>query len=441
MKKSSNQLTNRMSYYRLIILSTFILIGVIILTSLSFNTLVAHAKPNTTSHQPTQIGLLVEPVYPKNQDKGVQGYISLTNLNKIQQDLYFKLKNASDKPITATASIVNGILSPNRTIQYVDVTRLEYSELHRSDFALTKYATLDQTQISLKAGETKKIKVKTNISNFKGTVLGGVSFSELENTKPPSNGFVGVISKKTLIYGVQLNIGKEKAVKITVGKPYVKQLTKKNFVLRVPIKFDTNRLIKGMKFIYNVKNSEGRIIFKNDKYSTFNVSPKTTVEFNVLWGGKELSLDEDYTVDIKFSDPEDNKDYTFKKLIDTTDPSLKPSFDKDPQDHSRTETDLVQKEKRVQEKDKDKQDPQIKEKTKIRTIFITSDKQLYILYLIIIVILVLIIFIMFFFLIRKKKKEKEQEEQKEQLEDPTIFTPSTNTETLEEYKDSDDSSK
>lgn len=341
-------------------------------------------KTNTSKkakNQTTELGLIVEPIYPKNQDKEVQGYFSVTHPTKIKQTLTFKLTNPKSTAMTINTTVMNGILSPNRTIQYVDVTKLEYSELFRSEYALTRYAKLDQSSVTLKPHESKKVHLHVNISNFNGTVLGGVAFSEVDTWQPKQKNTVGVITKKNLIYGVQLNVGKERKLQITVKEPYVKQYARGNFYLRVPIKFNTNRVIKDMKYTYSVKNSEGRVIFKDDKYSTFNVSPKTTVEFNIIWAGAKLSLTEKYTIDIKFIDKDTKQEYIFHKPISLDDDSL-----------------------RKYQTDKE-------EDNKIKTILVTDSKTLYTLYLIIIIILSLVILILLLLLAwRRRKKKQEQEE-------------------------------
>ncbi|MFI3803994.1 DUF916 and DUF3324 domain-containing protein [Vagococcus fluvialis] len=130
----------------------------------------------------------IRPIYPATQapDVGESGYFMLDLHPKQKEILEIEVTNYSSNPISVLAEIGRAQTSDSGLISY-DLSLDNNTEIDDS-VNFNKMIDLTEKKIDLKEKETKKLSISVMVpeKEFKGEVLGGIHFKEIdtEDTKP-----------------------------------------------------------------------------------------------------------------------------------------------------------------------------------------------------------------------------------------------------------------
>lgn len=243
--------------------------------------LTVHAKEKVKEKPPFQI----IPIFPKNQDKNIKQYMSLTSSNGVNQTVYFKLINNTKAKKDLKLKVLNAYTSPNAVIQY-ETKKTKESKIIDEKYEMKKYATI-QKSISVNPNESKVVPVELNMPKVTGTVLGGIAFQmNVDNQKPQTNKKTNFTIKNevNLIYGLAVNSSKNHPVKFSFGDVYVDPMAT-YYAVRLPITMHSPKILQNAHVEYEVWY-KGKKLFFDKKEMKF--APKTKTNFAIPFNYKKI---------------------------------------------------------------------------------------------------------------------------------------------------------
>lgn len=250
---------------------------------------------------------MVEPVLPKNQDEDVSSYISLVPEDGVvKQNVEFKITNESEVDQEIKINVVDAYTSPNGVIQYVE-KESDNSVIANEAYKLSNYLKVDENNITLKAGETRIVSGFLNANDLEGVLLGGVSFSAIEEgeTEQKDNSSFKINNEINMVIGVMINFDTTQEANFIIEDPFLDPMPS-YFAIRLPISLDSPLLVKDSEVKYQVKN-KGEKLFSGQK--EFSFAPFTKVNMSIPFEHEEIKNNETYEVigEIIYKDKEGNE--------------------------------------------------------------------------------------------------------------------------------------
>lgn len=223
-------------------------------------------------------------ILPESQDEDIEDYVSITtNKDSVSEQLEFSLVNNEDEDKEIIVEVVDSYTSPGGIIQY-SAEGPEDSEITDENYKMSKYVSLEEDAIKLKAGETKNIKLDLDINNLDGVILGGVSFKEKaeekvdnENNDSKDSDFT-IESEINIIIGIKVDFGTEQLVEMNIGDPFVEAMPALHIV-RLPMELK-NTAPKKFNFDYKVEK-DGMTMFEDDMNIDF--ASKSKAHIRLPW--------------------------------------------------------------------------------------------------------------------------------------------------------------
>lgn len=249
---------------------------------------------NVVFAESNSIPFTVEPILPDNQDKDTKSYISVSSAsNTLVQQLQFKLTNVSNETKEIKISIVDAYTSPNGVIQYVNEPS-ENSEIVNEQYKLSNYLTYERDVISIAKDETKVIATELDVDGLEGSLLGGVSFSVMEEGDEivESDSTFLINNEINMIIGVLVNFATEQDAVFIMDSPYLDPMPA-YYAIRIPLTLDAPILQQDVQLTYEVRyNNE--TLFENEK--NFDFAPYTKTNISLPFEHNEIVPNEEYTV-------------------------------------------------------------------------------------------------------------------------------------------------
>ncbi len=237
----------------------------------------------------------VEPVLPKNQDEDVRSYISVSSTEKsFNQQVEFKLTNQSDQEQNIKINIVDAYTSPNGVIQYVQ-EESENSKIINDKYKLSHYLESNNDIITLKKGETRMISTSLNVDSLEGVLLGGVSFSAIEEAqeqKEEGNSTFQINNEINMVIGVMASFDTDKDAEFIIGEPFIDPMPA-YFAIRLPVTLDAPVLQQNVSIDYQVMH-QNKQLFGNQK--EFNFAPYTKTNVSIPYEHDEIKENENYII-------------------------------------------------------------------------------------------------------------------------------------------------
>lgn len=235
----------------------------------------------------------VEPIFPVNQDKNIDYYISVTSdSDSLKQDFEFLITNITKQKQVIDVKLLNAYTSSKGQTDYQEEET--HGNLIIDDvYELKKYIETPK-KVELQGGESKIIRLKGDFSNIEGTVLGAVTFSvneEKQNEKKEGLYFK-IEDKLRPILGIAVNFSSSQKYKFEFGKPYVEPMPA-YFVVRLPITLSSPVLLKGIDINYAVY-FKGKKLFFDKKEIDF--APMTRTNFSIPFDYEEIEKEKLYTL-------------------------------------------------------------------------------------------------------------------------------------------------
>lgn len=165
---------------------------------------------------------LIEPVLPENQDKNIDHYISVSpNSNFLKQELEFLVTNKTKKKQKINIKIFNAYTSPNGVIQYAPEGSQD-SLIIDKKYEMQQYIRAPQS-VELEGGESKIVRLKLDMTDIEGTILGAVAFQGDANTQTSKSKDITfeIKNKINSIYGIAINFPTEQDYEFKIGDPFL----------------------------------------------------------------------------------------------------------------------------------------------------------------------------------------------------------------------------
>ncbi|MGG0888907.1 WxL protein peptidoglycan domain-containing protein [Cytobacillus horneckiae] len=253
----------------------------------------------------------VRAILPVNQDKNITNYISITtNKKEISQEIQFIVTNKTNKPLKIKVHPVNALTSPNGVIQYLPTLKETNSEIINNQYGLEQFIKGENT-LELKPSENKVVKLNVDIPEMNGTVLGGVGFQTIKESKEDTESQFSITNEINNIIGVQFNFPTKEKPNFIIGEPFIDSMPSL-YALRLPITNNSPLLLKETSLDYEVWDYKGEKVFGSDKIDfLFNFAPNTKANIAIPWDNEVLSEGKTYKItgQVKYQD----KSYPFEK--------------------------------------------------------------------------------------------------------------------------------
>lgn len=237
----------------------------------------------------------VEPIYPENQKKDVNGYIYIDEKGKVNQPLHFNIQNHSEETIEVEVNPVNAYTSPSGVIQYKE-KEANNSKITNPDYELKKYLNVKESVITLHENENKTIEIDFNTKEgLEGMILGGISFS-LKDSKDEAeageeNTFT-INNKVNVIIGVMAELSEVSEVEFELQEPFF-QTMPSYYTINLPIENKTPVYSPNNKVNYTV-SYKGEELFSGETELDF--APHTNTNFAFPYEHEEIEKGKDYEI-------------------------------------------------------------------------------------------------------------------------------------------------
>lgn len=228
------------------------------------------------------IGFQVKPVFNSNQVEDNLGYYYISANPDETVELELLVTSTSDKDIKVTAAIENATTTNHGNLDYTsDLKQLDKSLKD----PLSKIVAVEPAELTVKAKETEKIKMKlkTPSTKFEGIKMGRVVVKEKKDKKDNS----GPITNEYQ-YGVGIMLTEEvkafndgKTLTLNKAEP---KITNGSRVVAAEISAPTPKTIEKLKVrSYVTKRGDSKKI-KERNVDDFTFAPNSKVDFEIPWG-------------------------------------------------------------------------------------------------------------------------------------------------------------
>lgn len=265
-----------------------------ILSCVILVSLLGISKRTASAAESSLTSFNVIPILPKNQDKDILQYISITSNKGINQQISFQLSNKAKEKQTVAIKLLNAYTSPNGTIQY-ETKRTEDTKIINEQYKMRKFAKAPKT-VTIEAGQIKTVKIDINIPKIKGTVLGGIAFQvtthDKEQESDNKKATFSLKNKINTIYGIAVHSSKDSVAKFSYGDVYVDPMAS-YYAVRLPITLKSPLIVNDASIKYKVIH-KGKKLFSGNK--TLKFAPMTKIFYSIPFDFKEIKEGETYTL-------------------------------------------------------------------------------------------------------------------------------------------------
>jgi hypothetical protein len=249
------------------------------------------ALADTTESAPA-LTYSVTPVFPENQQEGINSYYSLqSSEGSLDQDITVKVTNTAEVPQTITVDTVNAYTSANGVIQYTSEME-NGSVILDENYELDNHVRASVEQLDLDPGQTEEVTLDVDVDGVTGTVLGGVAFSTLSDEQEVQDG-INIINKVNTIVGIAVNMPGDNAGELSVVDGVRVNPMPTYYTVDVPLRFDVPAVSKEATMEYTVIK-DGEKIFTGE--SVLDFAPMTGALHAVPFTGDSIEENTPYTI-------------------------------------------------------------------------------------------------------------------------------------------------
>ena len=260
----------------------------------------------------------VEPVLPDNQVEGVKSYLSVkVDDTSLSETYSFLITNQSEVEQSVDVAVVDAYTSPNGGIQYALDGELERSSIHNDAYVLSNHVSIDQEVVTLAPLETKTIHLQVDLSDVKGSILGGLRFSLIDSeTEPESQGGGFQINNKiNMIIGAMFTFDTDTPIDYEFGEMSIDPMPS-YFAMRLPISLNAPRLNNDVNLSYEVFNHlDEPALFSGEQ--VLNFAPHTSTDISLPFNYAEIESNHEYTLKgtLSYKDGDKSFDLPFERTF------------------------------------------------------------------------------------------------------------------------------
>ncbi|MCA0984252.1 DUF916 and DUF3324 domain-containing protein [Halobacillus yeomjeoni] len=259
--------------------------------------------------------IYVEPVYPQNQNKEVEGYFDLSVQPGDSQQLKFRVENNWETSIEVMVMPANAYTHPSGGIVYLDNMNPEESSINDPEFHMADNIETPESVI-IPPKDTVEIPVTLKVPELnKGELVGGVRFVVDGGTNKAEH---NIAEEKTAQFQIKTLMATEIGIKLSLpekAEPSYR-FGKAGFVGKSTHAYI--ELINGAPLIqeridatYEVTDQEGRTLFSGS-IDSVKMAPKTTIQYPIPWTAETI---EDGTYTLHITSTNENERVSIKRDI------------------------------------------------------------------------------------------------------------------------------
>lgn len=280
--------------------------------------------------------IIVEPIYPDNQVKSVQGYFRLIVKPNQQQTIHLRVLNQSNAERKIMIQPANGFTNPVGGMLYSDTLESNKSILLEDAIKLTPYLHMEYEEMTLKPKEEKEIAIDISVPNKdEGTILGAVKLilegDPAKNSVELNEGEANFVLKTETVYAVaiQLDLPKTTTPNFSLGDA---GFNSNGPVVYTEMTNDAQLIQENISGEYRVADSQGNQLFAGE-IPPFKMAPKSQIQYPIMWNYEKLEQG-DYKLYVKLNvnneDVTVENDFTIgreeiNEYVEKTQPSISAS--------------------------------------------------------------------------------------------------------------------
>ncbi|WP_428911941.1 WxL protein peptidoglycan domain-containing protein [Niallia sp. Krafla_26] len=248
----------------------------------------------------TKQPLIIEPIYPENQNPETKGYFDLTVSPGEKQSLSVRITNNEDKEVMITMKSANAYTYPTGGMMYEYEINSPDTVLLDDAVRMAEYIKIEET-VTVPPLSSVDVPVEISVPESNGqTLLGGILFTtqgdETEQQQQVEEGKANFVLKTETVYAIaaQLNLPTTVTSNFFLGEA---GFIPENAQVFIVMTNDAKKIQEEITGTYSVSDQEGNELF-NGEFGPFKMAPKSKIRFPFQWGHDTLE-DGTYTLTIQ----------------------------------------------------------------------------------------------------------------------------------------------
>lgn len=255
---------------------------------------------SATTASAAELNFSVESVLPDNQRDKKQTYFDLRMKPGQEQTVYVKLKNTTKKDVTVNIGANEAKTNMNGTTQY-DENKIERDST--LEYSLADLVTVKK-EVVVKPNTEEKVAVKIKMpkEDFKGVILGGLSFqqkeSEVESESSGEDEGLSIKNRFSYNLAMMLSTNDDEVKPELVLNDVKADLYNARTVIKANIQNTQPMLMNQLEVKANVtKKGETEELFKKDT-KEMQMAPNSNFDYTIPLEGKAIEAGE-YTLNME----------------------------------------------------------------------------------------------------------------------------------------------
>jgi hypothetical protein len=267
-----------------------LLVAILVLNGLSFSDVKAQEN----------LPLIIEPIYPENQNPKTKGYFDLSVNPGEVQSLKVRITNNGDEELTVRMKTANAYTYPTGGMMYEVEINSPNTILLDDAVRLTEYLSIEEA-VKVPPQSFVDVPIELRVPQLDGqNLLGGILFTtqgkEAEQQQEVEDGTANFVLKTETVYAiaVQLNLPTTVTSNLSLGEAGFIPATAQVFIEMMN---DAHKIQEEITGTYRVTNEDGNELFSGD-FGPFKMAPKSMIRYPFHWEHETLE-DGTYTLDIQ----------------------------------------------------------------------------------------------------------------------------------------------
>jgi hypothetical protein len=250
--------------------------------------------------QDTKLPLIIEPIYPQNQNPQTVGYFDLSVSPGDKQSLSIRITNKEEDEVTVSIKSANAFTNPTGGMMYEKKLDSPDTVLLNDAVHMADHIEVQET-ITVPPLSSVDVPIGINVPKIEGqTLLGGILFTtqgeETEKQQEVEEGKASFVLKTEMInaIAIQLNFPNKVDTNFQFGESgFIPETTQ----VYMEMTNNAQKIQEEIKGTYAVTDENGKELF-HGKFGAFKMAPKSKIRHPFQWGDAPLE-DGTYTVAIE----------------------------------------------------------------------------------------------------------------------------------------------
>jgi hypothetical protein len=249
--------------------------------------------------QETKHPLIIEPIFPENQNLLTRGYFDLSVKPGDKLSFSVRITNKEDKEVTVSMKSANAFTNPTGGMMYERVIDSPDTVLLDDAVRMADYIKIEET-VTLPPLSSVDVPIEVSVPESNGQIhLGGILFTtqgeETEQQQEVEEGTANFVLKTETVYAiaVQLNLPHEVPSDFSFGKAGFIPESAQVFM---EMTNNAQKIQEKIAGTYILSDDKGNELFSGE-FGPFKMAPKTKIRHPFQWGN-EILKDGTYTLTV-----------------------------------------------------------------------------------------------------------------------------------------------